>query len=71
MGVADSLFIIEDVVDGVHDISKEFVIPTDGKEIAFVLYAEGGSQPLDLAIEDFEIDITPPFTRAIIQIIPI
>lgn len=64
--VADSLFIIEDVVDGVHDISKEFVIPTDGKEIAFVLYAEGGSQPLDLAIEDFEIDITPPFTRAII-----
>lgn len=62
----DDLFISEDVVDGIHTAKKGFVLPSDGKELAFVMYAVGGGQPLDLKLQDFEIDITPAFTRVII-----
>lgn len=65
--VADGLFIAEDAVDDIHTVSKDFILPIDGKELAFVLYSEDSEQPLDLAIEDFEIDITPEFTRAIVM----
>lgn len=64
--VDDSLFVAEDAVDGVHSVSKDFTIPIDGEEIAFVLYAETDGQPLDLAVEDFEIDITPQFIKAVV-----
>lgn len=64
----DSLFISENV-DG-QDITstKGFTFETDEdiKEFAFVLYAEDSQIPLEAYIKDFEVDITPAFTRVII-----
>lgn len=65
----DSLFISENV-DGQDAIStKSFTFETDSniKEFAFVLYAEDSQIPLEVYIKDFEVDITPAFTRTIIR----
>lgn len=64
--VADSLFISEDIVSGVHTAMKKFTLPSDGKELAVVLFPATSQIPTTLKLNDFEGDIIPWFNKLII-----
>lgn len=65
--VADSMFISEDAVSGIHTQKKTFTIPDDAKEFAIVMYPQTSQIPTTLILADLEGDITPWFNRAIVR----
>lgn len=62
----DSLFISEDAVSGIHTAIKKFNLPSDGKELAIVLYPVSSQIPTTLKLNDFEGDIVPGFNKLVI-----
>lgn len=61
----DNLFISEDVVTGLHVISKDFTIPNNSVGVAFLMYPSS-SIPTNLKLKDLEGDITPWFNKVVI-----
>lgn len=64
----DSLFISENVDGQDVESTKGFVFETDDniRAFAFVLYSIDSQIPLESYIKDFEVDITPAFTRTVV-----
>lgn len=64
--IADRLFISEDVVSGIHEATKTFVVPADAVEFAVIIYPTESQTPTDMVLNDFEGDITPWFNRMVV-----
>ena len=64
--IADRLFISEDVVSGIHEATKTFVIPADAVEFAVIIYPTESQTPTNMVLNDFEGDITPWFNRMVV-----
>lgn len=64
--LVESMFIPENVVDGDHDVSKDFTLPVDAKALAVVMYVGSSETPLNLKLKDLEGDISPWFNKLII-----
>lgn len=64
--IVETMFISEDVVLGEHIATKTFVIPSDAKEIAIIMYANSAQIPQTLMLNSFEGDITPWFNKNIL-----
>lgn len=60
-------FISEDVVSGDHTDTNAFTVPNDAKQIAMIIYPNDTEIPTVLKLKDFEVDISPSFTKTIIQ----
>lgn len=52
--LADRLFISEDVVSGIHEATKTFVVPADAVEFAVIIYPTESQTPTDMVLNDFE-----------------
>lgn len=57
--IADRLFISEDVVSGIHEATKTFVVPADAVEFAVIIYPTESQTPTDMVLNDFEGDNNP------------
>lgn len=64
--ISDKLFISEDAVSGIHEATKTFVVPTDAKEFAVIIFPNASQIPTTMVLNDFEGDITPWFNRMVI-----
>lgn len=59
-------FISEDAVSGVHTDRNAFTIPDQSKQVAVILYPHVSQIPITLILNDFELDVTPQFTKSYI-----
>lgn len=64
--ISDKLFISEDAVSGIHEATKTFVVSTDAKEFAVIIFPNASQIPTTMVLNDFEGDITPWFNRMVI-----
>lgn len=64
--ISDKLFISEDAVSGIHEATKTFVVPTEAKEFAVIIFPNTSQIPTTMVLNDFEGDITPWFNRMVI-----
>ena len=60
-------FISEDAVSGIHTDRNAFTVPDDAKQIAVIIYPATSQIPTTLTLADFEVDVSPAFTKSIIQ----
>ena len=51
---------------GIHTAIKKFNLPSDGKELAIILYPVSSQIPTTLKLNDFEGDIVPGFNKLVI-----
>lgn len=65
--VGSPKFIPEDVVAGDHTDTNAFTVPDDAKQIAMIIYPIKSSIPTTMKLKDFEVDVSPAFTKTIIQ----
>lgn len=49
-----------------HEATKTFVVPTDAKEFAVIIFPNASQIPTTMVLNDFEGDITPWFNRMVI-----
>lgn len=59
---ADSAFISEDVVSGLHAETGDFTVPDDANNYAVVIYPRVPQQPMHLKLKKFNVDVKTPFT---------
>lgn len=64
--VADK-FISEDTVSGIHEDTNAFTVPADAKQFAMIIYPAASQTPTTLTLADFEVDVSPAFTKPIIS----
>lgn len=66
--IVDTMFISEDVVDGVHEERKEFTFPNEdsAETFAFVFAPTNSESPMEMKLEDIEVDFVPSFSRSIV-----
>lgn len=60
-------FIAEDAVSGIHTDTNAFTVPDDARQIAVIIYPATSQIPTTLTLADFEVDVSPAFTKSIIQ----
>lgn len=56
----------KDAVSGIHEATKTFVVPTDAKEFAVIIFPNASQIPTTMVLNDFEGDITPWFNRMVV-----
>ena len=52
--ISDKLFISEDAVSGIHEATKTFVVSTDAKEFAVIIFPNASQIPTTMVLNDFE-----------------
>lgn len=59
-------FIPENISGNVSVDTNAFTVPFDAKQCAMILYPVSSVSPQELILGDFEIDVTPAFTKSIL-----
>lgn len=64
--VADK-FIAENPAGGVATDTNAFTVPDDAEQFAVIIYPNNSQSPTTLVLADFEVDVSPAFTKPMIS----